>query len=377
MGWVILFIGLCVGSFLNVAIHRLPRGLSVNEPKRSFCPHCKATLPAWQNLPVITWLIQRGRCRNCKAPIAVRYLLVEILTGGLFLAAWENLPMISSMLAIVLFSILVTVTFIDAEHQLIPTSWTTAGSVIALGGSFFVPKLLDLPGEEFDWIQESGWVGFKASAIGWATGFGSLLLVVLLGKVIFGRFKLEFKEATRWKLQEGHQDSEQLHFIINGEAHCWDDLFFRPSDQLLIEGHGFKVDGKRYPAKGARIRCDDLEIDGKTWKIVDLKSLEGKATKAVIPREAMGMGDPHLLGMIGAFLGWPAVIFVIFTSCLFAIAAALVARVGFGKPLPYGPFLALGAVVWVFGGWKVWNWYFEGVREGFAVSNAIFGLSSW
>jgi leader peptidase (prepilin peptidase)/N-methyltransferase len=366
MGWGVLFIGLCVGSFLNVAIHRLPRGLSVNDPKRSFCPHCKTSLPAWQNIPVVTWLIQRGRCRTCQAPIAVRYLLVEVLTGALYLAAWLTLPMVSAILAIVLLTILVTVTFIDAEHQLIPTSWTTAGSVIALGGSFLVPKLLDLPGQEFDWIEESGWAGLKASAIGWVSGFGSLLMVVLLGKVIFGRFKLDFKDAAHWKLQEGHENSEQLHFVINGEAYCWDDLFFRPSDQLIIEGHGFKIDGKRQPAREIRIRCDDLEIDGRTWKIADLKSLEGKATQVVIPREAMGMGDPHLLGMIGAFLGWPAVIFVIFTSCLFAIAAALVARVGFGQPLPYGPFLALGALVWIFGGWEGWVWYFEGIQGGFS-----------
>ena len=367
MGWNILFIGLCVGSFLNVAIHRLPRGLSVNEPKRSFCPYCKTSLPAWQNLPVITWLIQRGRCRSCQAPIAVRYLLVEVLTGALYLAAWLTFPMVSAILALVLFTILVTVTFIDAEHQLIPTTWTTAGSVIALGGSFFVPNLLDLPGQEFDWISESAWVGLKASAIGWVTGFGSLLIVVLIGKVIFGRLKLDFKEAALWKLQEGHESSEQLHFLIDGEAYCWDDLFYRTSDQLLIEGHGFKVDGKREPAKQLRIRADDLEIDGRTWKIADLKSLEGKATKVVIPREAMGMGDPHLLAMIGAFLGWPAVIFVIFSSCLFAIIAALVARVGFGKPLPYGPFLALGAIVWVFGGWKGWLWYFEGIQGAFSL----------
>ena len=115
-----------------------------------------------------------------------------------------------------------------------------------------------------------------------------------------------------------------------------------------------------------RIGRDDLEIGGETWKITDLKSLEGKATNVIIPREAMGMGDPHLLGMIGAFLGWPAVVFVIFMSCISAIMAALVARVGFGKPLPYGPFLAFGALVWIFGGFRGWIWYFELVQGGFS-----------
>jgi leader peptidase (prepilin peptidase)/N-methyltransferase len=115
-----------------------------------------------------------------------------------------------------------------------------------------------------------------------------------------------------------------------------------------------------------RIGRDDLEIGGDRWKIADLKSLEGRAVNVIIPREAMGMGDPHLLGMIGAFLGWPAVVFVIFTSCLSAIMAALVARVGFGKPLPYGPFLAFGALVWIFGGFQGWIWYFEGIQSGFS-----------
>ena len=366
MGWGILFIGLCVGSFLNVVIHRLPRGLSVNDPKRSFCPHCKKSLPAWENLPVITWLLQRGRCRNCQAPIAIRYLLVEVLTGVLYLVAWLYLPMISAILAIILFTVLVAVTFIDAEHQLIPTSWTTAGSVIALGGSLLVPQLLDLPELEFDWIRESSWAGLRVSAIGLVVGFGSLWGVVLLGKLIFGRLRLNFKEAALWRLQEGYEDDEQLYFVIGKEPHSWDELFYRPTDRLVIQGHGFKVDGKRRPAKELRIGRDDLEIGGETWKITDLKSLEGKATNVIIPREAMGMGDPHLLGMIGAFLGWPAVVFVIFMSCISAIMAALVARVGFGKPLPYGPFLAFGALVWIFGGFRGWIWYFELVQGGFS-----------
>ncbi|MDA7539446.1 hypothetical protein N8544_03990, partial [Akkermansiaceae bacterium] len=120
--------------------------------------------------------------------------------------------MISAILAIILFTVLVAVTFIDAEHQLIPTSWTTAGSVIALGGSLLVPQLLDLPELEFDWIRESSWAGLRVSAIGWVVGFGSLWGVVLLGKLIFGRLRLNFKEAALWRLQEGYEDDEQLYF---------------------------------------------------------------------------------------------------------------------------------------------------------------------
>jgi len=294
----------------------------------------------------------------------VRYLLVEALTGVLFLAAWVTFPMISAILAIVLFTILVTVGFIDAEHQLIPTSWTTVGVVIALAGSLFLPRLLDLPAGAFP-SHDDWWAGFKASAVGWLVGFGSLWAVVMLGKLIWGRLKRRFEEPVLWQLQEGHGDNPQLHWIVGDVPYSWDDLFFRTTDELVIEGHGFRVDGKRQPAKEIVIRRDDFQIGDQKWRIEDLKSLEGKATFVSIPREAMGMGDPHLLGMIGAFLGWPAVIFVIFSSSIYAICAALVARVGFGKPLPYGPFLALGAFSWVFGGWRLWVSYFEAIESAF------------
>jgi leader peptidase (prepilin peptidase)/N-methyltransferase len=360
---VVLF-GLCVGSFLNVVIYRVPRGLSVNDPKRSFCPSCQATLPVWQNIPVLTWLLQRGRCRFCGAPIPVRYLIVEVLTGGLFFLAWWTLPTTSSLLAMVLFTILVTVTFIDAEHQLIPIWWTSVGSLVGLlGGMLFSPVLLDLSGETLSQSNAGSWAGLVASGMGWLVGFGGLALVVLLGKVAFGRFRLEFDKAEDWKLQEGVGDNQQLHAVIGKQSFSWDDLFYRESDCLRIEGHGFRIDGKKYGGKLIEIRREEVKIGEKRWGIADVKSVEGQVTKAVIPREAMGMGDPHLLGMIGAFLGWPAVIFVVLSSCFYAILAALVGRIGFGRPLPFGPFLAMGALSWIFGGWELWSWYY-GVIQG-------------
>jgi leader peptidase (prepilin peptidase) / N-methyltransferase len=73
----------------------------------------------------------------------------------------------------------------------------------------------------------------------------------------------------------------------------------------------------------------------------------------------MGMGDVHLLGMIGAFFGWTGVFFSLFAASVFAIVAAVIGRIGFGKQLPFGPFLAMGAVAWMFGGWKIWVWYLD------------------
>lgn len=362
MGVGIVLIGLGVGSFLNVAIYRIPRFLSVSQPKRSFCPHCETTLPAWQNIPIVTWLLQRGKCWTCAAPIAVRYLLVEALTALLFFGAWFYFPMVSAILAIILCAILVTVFFIDAEHQVIPISWTSAGVIFALIGSLWTPRLLDLSGDAFHWLNRDWLEGLKTAGFGWLAGFGSLWAVVLLGKLIWGRVKMNFDEPVAWKLQEGHEESEQLHWIVGDEAHLWDDLFFRTSDELVIQGHGFEVDGKAQRGKAITIRRDDFAIGEKKWTIEDLESLEGKATRVSIPREAMGMGDPHLLGMIGAFLGWQSIIFVIFSSSVYAIVAGMVARVGFGKPLPYGPFLALGALTWIAGGWRLWVAYFESIE---------------
>ena len=80
----IFFLGLAFGSFLNVCIYRLPLGLSVVTP-RSACPKCKQAIAFYDNLPVLSWLILRGRCRHCKAAISPRYLVIELLTGALFL----------------------------------------------------------------------------------------------------------------------------------------------------------------------------------------------------------------------------------------------------------------------------------------------------
>ncbi len=361
MGWTILFAGLCIGSFFNVVIYRWPRGLSVNEPKRSFCPECGKTLPIWQNIPVVTWLIQLGKCRSCGTKIPVRYLWVEVVTGGLFFYAWWALPMWSAILAIALFSILVVVTFIDAEHQLIPISWTSAGVVLALAGSLISPLLLDL-GQMTYLPGGDGWQGLLEMALGWVAGFGSLWLMIHLGKLFFGRKKMQFDQGAEWKLAEGFEGSDQLHFLIDGEGYSWDDLFFRSTDELLIEGEGVVLDGKKKSAKKVLIKRDYVEVGDHRSSIEELKALRGIANRVVVPREAMGNGDPHLLGMIGAFLGWPAVLFVIFGSSILGILAAGATRTGFGKPLPFGPMLAAAAVGWVMGGWKLWIWYFENLR---------------
>src|ERR1700724_332273 len=85
-------LGAVVGSFLNVCIYRLPLDLSINQPRRSFCPDCKQPIPWHQNLPLISWLVLRGRCANCGSKITFRYFGVELITALLFLAIWRTFP---------------------------------------------------------------------------------------------------------------------------------------------------------------------------------------------------------------------------------------------------------------------------------------------
>ncbi|HEU5396282.1 MAG TPA: prepilin peptidase, partial [Verrucomicrobiae bacterium] len=87
--WSLCFFvfGCITGSFLNVCIHRMPLGMSVVSPP-SHCPHCQYSIPWYLNIPLVTWVALRGRCKNCGAPISIRYFLVELLTGLAFLAAW-------------------------------------------------------------------------------------------------------------------------------------------------------------------------------------------------------------------------------------------------------------------------------------------------
>jgi leader peptidase (prepilin peptidase)/N-methyltransferase len=82
--FLFFFMGTGIGSFLNVVIYRLPLGMSVNKPRRSFCPICKNQLSLWQNLPIVSWLCLRGKCGHCGAPIPFRYIAVEIVTAALF-----------------------------------------------------------------------------------------------------------------------------------------------------------------------------------------------------------------------------------------------------------------------------------------------------
>jgi leader peptidase (prepilin peptidase)/N-methyltransferase len=359
---MVFLLGACIGSFLNVVIYRVPLGLGVSDPKRSYCPHCKKDIPWYRNLPMLTWLLQRGKCAECGAPIAFRYFFVEAVTAGLFLAAWMVLPVPfpAAFFVMALCVLLVVISFIDAEHMIIPMNFVCAGLVIGLIAGVVAPALVFM-GSPVPAMPS--WAGGAQALLGIVVGWGVLALVVVIGKYFFGERRMMFDDqAETWRLREPENDEEELRFVVGEEELDWSEVFCRKKDRIEIEGHGILLDGKRTEAKRVVILEDRIVIDDKEHMIAKIGSLEGKADLVVIPREAMGGGDPPLMGMIGAFLGWQGVLFALFTSCIYALVAAVLGRIGFGRALPFGPFLALGGLTWVFGGWQLWEMYFAFAR---------------
>jgi len=232
--YVVSFVfGAVVGSFLNVCICRMPRDESVVSPP-SHCPICNYRIRWYDNIPLVSYLLLRGKCRGCGAHISLQYPLVELLNGLLTLALFIKFGPTLTFLVLFLFcSALVVITFIDLEHQIIPDEISLSGIVIGFVCSFFLP---------------------------WQTWINSLLGILLGG------------------------------------------------GSLLMVAYGYQ------------------------W-------LTGK--------EGMGGGDIKLLAMMGAFLGWKSVLFIVFASSLIGsvvgVTMMLVQKKDSKLAIPFGPYLAFGA----------------------------------
>lgn len=233
-----LFFGAAVGSFLNVVILRLPRqDVSIAFPP-SHCPLCQHPLSRWENIPLLSYLMLRGRCRNCRASISWMYPLVEaamaVFSALLFL---HYGPSVEYGRLFVFFAALLVIIFIDIHHQIIPDRISLPGIVLGFATSFF--------SEQITWQQ---------SGLGLLLGGGVLYLVA--------------------------------------------------------------------------------------WTYFSLAK-----------RDGMGGGDIKLLAMIGAFLGWQSLLYVVFSSSLSGSIVGIIAMVRQGKGgktrIPFGPFLAFGAMTWV------------------------------
>ncbi len=357
-------LGACVGSFLNVCIYRLPLDMSVDEPKRSFCPLCKYQIPWTSNLPLITWLVQRGKCKNCKAPIPFRYFGVELLTALMFLAVWGQLAyrsgaqfpgnwiLIFPMFTFV--SLLIVATFIDFEHYIIPDGVTIGGTIVGLVFSAGLPWM---HGETTFGVQENirslAW-----SAVGAAGGFALLWLVSWLGKLAFGRRKLVFEKPVPfvWKLE-----GERARFTADGTDYWWDELFGSEKDTLVMQCERIEFGGETSGPCEVRSLYEKLTLAGKEHDLNEAKEFSGTLTKIEFRRIAMGFGDVKFIACIGAFLGWQAVLFTIMAASVIGAfiggVPKLIGKKEWSAKIPFGPYLALGALLWFFCGRELVDWY--------------------
>ena len=342
-------LGAVVGSFLNVCIYRWPVDLSINRPRRSFCPNCKQPIPWQHNLPLISWLVLRGRCANCGAKISFRYFAVELVTALIFLAIWEGF---SSQVAIaywVFVSFLIIGTFIDFEHFIIPDRVTIGGVIAGVAFSVAVPALMGTNSR-----IAAGLRALLAAALGYVI----LLIVLEAGKIAFGRKRIRFDAPTPFTWTKRGDDAD---FVVGAEESLWSDYFAREKDRLLLTCDEVRIDHHSYGNVTLDFRYDRITAEGHVMMLDDVTQISGVARELVIPREAMGRGDLKFLAAIGAFLGWRAVLFSLFAGSLLGSVVGLITLV-VGKPvwsakLPFGPYLAFGALTWMFFGEIFLRWY--------------------
>jgi leader peptidase (prepilin peptidase)/N-methyltransferase len=345
--WSLVFfaLGCMIGSFLNVCIYRMPLELSVVSPP-SHCPHCKYSIPFYLNIPLVTWLALRGRCKNCGASISPRYFIVELLTGAAFLSCWLAFGHQSAGLAIVyaiFLAGLICATFIDFEHFIIPDEITLGGMVVGFIASFFLPSLHGTKTLTDGMIQ---------GVLGIAVGAGMIYAILRLGKLMFGRQRLKFPAETKIIFSETcvHLPDKEIAYA---------ELFYRKSDVIVLHAQTVELVDRCYKDVTIRLSPSALKIGDEEINPDGVPCLEAVSGEIILPREAMGFGDVKFMGAIGAFIGWEGAVFSLMVSSLLGAAVGIILilmrRRAWSSRMPYGPYIALAAVLWIFGGKKFFH----------------------
>jgi leader peptidase (prepilin peptidase)/N-methyltransferase len=346
---VMFVLGSIVGSFLNVCIHRLPLEQSVVSPP-SHCPHCKYSIPFYLNIPLVTWVYLRGKCRNCGARISVRYFLVELLTALTFLGCWLYFGRQSPALALIysiFLSGLIVATATDFETILIPDEITIGGMVAGFIFSFLVPSL---QGKDYS-LKEA----IASSLFGIGVGAGSIYALLRGGKVVFGRKRKKFPPDTRIIFTE-------TDLLLPEEAIPYGEVLYRETDTIKFQATTLELVDRCYKDVPVRLTQTTLQIGEELIQPETVVHMEAQTSKIVLPQEAMGLGDVKFMGAIGAFLGWKAVIFTLVISSfiggfLVGIPLIIMRKRGLSSRLPYGPYLAAAAALWIFAGPQIIQWY--------------------
>jgi len=346
--WSVTFcaVGCVVGSFLNVVIHRLPRGESIVTPP-SHCPHCNYHIPWYLNIPLVTWIWLRGQCAHCRAHIPARYFLVELLTGLLFMACWLKFGPAAGVALVFcgFLALLIAASFIDLEHFIIPDGITIGGAVAGFLAGLVVPAMHH---------EKLAGPALASSMIGMAVGGGVIYLILRLGKLLFGSQKIPLPPGTRLIFGEHG-------VLLPDRLIPYEEIFYRESDTVRIQAHTVELVDRGYREVAVRLKPKQLQIGQDTFNPEEVGYLEVTADRLDLPREAMGLGDVKFMVTLGAFLGWLGAVFALCLSAMLGavigLTLILLGKQSRSNPLPYGPFIALGALVWVFFGPQILWWW--------------------
>jgi leader peptidase (prepilin peptidase)/N-methyltransferase len=200
--------------------------------------------------------------------------------------------------------------------------------------------------------------GLLWSLCGAATGYALLWLVVEVGKKIFGRKRIVFGKEEPFTWVHRGDDAE---LQVGDDKLLWSDVFSRESDRMEMKCAEAKVNDESFTSATLVLFHDRLLVAGKEFALETLSQFGGTVSEISVPREAMGYGDVKFIASIGAFLGWKAVLFTVVSgSCVGAVvglAAILARRRAASAKIPFGPYLALGALAWLFAGPEIIDWY--------------------
>jgi leader peptidase (prepilin peptidase)/N-methyltransferase len=179
-----------------------------------------------------------------------------------------------------------------------------------------------------------------------------------LGKLAFGRLRVRLKEPTPFSWVRDEDDAE---FVVGSERSLWSEYFSREHDVLLLHCDEAVVDGRHFTKPTLRFDLNHLRIAEESFQLDSTNRISGWVRELQIPREAMGRGDLKFLAAIGAFLGWRAVLCSIFAGSLagsvVGLTTMLLGKRAWSAKIPFGPYLAFGALIWMFFGTRLIAWY--------------------
>jgi len=373
--------GCCAGSFLNVVVYRLPRDKSLVRPASS-CPTCGKRIRFYDNIPLVSWLLLGTKCRYCQAAISPRYFVIELLTGCVFLGLsivyfrTDLCPSVGPfnqggwfiyLVHVVLLCCLIAASAIDLELWVIPIAICWFGTVVGLVGSGTGPYAVEpagirqnlmLPSTSDIFLRE---ITVASLAVGALMGLG--ISLVLLAS---GVFKRSYDAGATTESAGGYEE-DSPRFTDRAEV-LKEVIFLLP---VVVCAAGAYLIGR---FSGA-IQSLDLSghpviggVLGSLWGyfvgcgVVWITRILGTLG---FGREAMGLGDVHLMGAAGAVIGSSFVVIAFFVAPFFGLAWAL-AQMFFKKTrqIPYGPFLSLGVFTvmilhdWILNYWNLMRYHY-------------------